>query len=476
MYRFFRIGALLVVIGTPLFAFADVNADIAAQAAALQKQVQALEQQLGAGSGTSATTATTGTKTTTTASGTVIDSSACPNIGRSLRVGSTGDDVARLQAFLARDPSIYPNPIVSGYFGSLTQAAVQRWQVKYNIVSSGTPATTGYGMVGPRTAAAIALLCSTTSNKNTAGGYITVSPISGSAPLTVNVTANVNTTLSCSGSLYTLNYGDGSAPQAINVPPNNCAAVVQSLTHTYVYGGTYTIVLASGTHQTAATVTVAGPPAPTGTNGGTIATNGSTPKGTFSAFVTSGNAPLTTTFYVSCVGGTVYNVVFGDGTDLGSAGVGNTQCNGGLQSISHTYQTAGSYTAQLVIFAQQGNGTLYPMQFGTATITVNGSTSSSGSGSTSNYVYGAPTLVPNTSSALGVAVRFDLPTACTGFDVSWGDGSSDSIQNDGGSACGSASVVNTQTHTYSTTGAYTITLKRGPSLTQVNTIAVTITN
>lgn len=476
MHKILRFLAIFAVIGAPVFVFADVNADIAAQAAALQKQVQALEQQLGAGSGTSGS-ATTAAKTTTTASGTVIDSSSCPNIGRSLKVGSTGDDVARLQAFLARDPSIYPNPVVSGYFGSLTQAAVQRWQVKYNIVSSGTPATTGYGMVGPRTAAAIALLCSTTSNANAAGGYITVSPVSGSAPLNVNIAANVNTTLSCSGSLYTLNYGDGSAPQSINVPPNNCAQVVQNFTHSYVYGGTYTIVLASGTHQTSATITVAGPPAPNGTAGGTIATNGSTPKGTLSAFVTSGNAPLTTTFYVSCVGGTVYNVVFGDGTDLGSAGVGNTQCNGGLQSITHTYQAAGSYTAQLIIFTQQGNGTLYPLQFGTVGITVNSTTSSSGSGSTSNYVYGAPTLVPNTSgSPLGVAVRFDLPTACTGFDVSWGDGSTDAIQNDGGSSCGSASVINTQTHTYSTTGAYTITIKRGPSLAQVNTIAVTITN
>lgn len=52
---------------------------------------------------------------------------------------------------LAEDAAIYPEGKVTGYYGTLTQAAVERFQVKYQIVSSGTPETTGYGQVGPTT-------------------------------------------------------------------------------------------------------------------------------------------------------------------------------------------------------------------------------------------------------------------------------------------------------------------------------------
>jgi peptidoglycan hydrolase-like protein with peptidoglycan-binding domain len=61
--------------------------------------------------------------------------------------------VAALQQFLAEDPSLYPEGTVSGYFGALTEAAVQRFQARYGIVSSGSAATTGYGAIGPKTRA-----------------------------------------------------------------------------------------------------------------------------------------------------------------------------------------------------------------------------------------------------------------------------------------------------------------------------------
>jgi peptidoglycan hydrolase-like protein with peptidoglycan-binding domain len=84
---------------------------------------------------------------------------ACPSLFRTLAVGSTGSDVENLQAFLAQSPSIYPQGIVTGYFGTLTEAAVERWQTAHGIVASGTPTTTGYGIVGPRTRIAIGLTC-----------------------------------------------------------------------------------------------------------------------------------------------------------------------------------------------------------------------------------------------------------------------------------------------------------------------------
>ncbi len=65
--------------------------------------------------------------------------------------GARGSDVTELQTYLATNSTIYPSGLVTGYFGSLTQAATQRFQTAQGIVFSGTPATTGFGRVGPQT-------------------------------------------------------------------------------------------------------------------------------------------------------------------------------------------------------------------------------------------------------------------------------------------------------------------------------------
>ena len=68
-----------------------------------------------------------------------------------LKRGSSGAQVSALQQFLKADSVIYPEAVVSGYFGPATERAVQRFQKKYGIVTNGTPATTGYGTVGAKT-------------------------------------------------------------------------------------------------------------------------------------------------------------------------------------------------------------------------------------------------------------------------------------------------------------------------------------
>lgn len=79
-----------------------------------------------------------------------------------LNTGMTSSDVKRLQQLLNSDPDT--RVAVSGigssgnetnYFGLLTQKAVQKFQCKYNIVCLGTPQTTGYGNLGPKTRAKI---------------------------------------------------------------------------------------------------------------------------------------------------------------------------------------------------------------------------------------------------------------------------------------------------------------------------------
>ncbi|MEK7650243.1 MAG: peptidoglycan-binding protein [Patescibacteria group bacterium] len=76
-------------------------------------------------------------------------------ITNQLDFGSTGSDVTQLQTYLATNASMYPSGLITGYFGPLTQAAVQRFQEAQGIVSSGSPASTGYGRVGPTTMARI---------------------------------------------------------------------------------------------------------------------------------------------------------------------------------------------------------------------------------------------------------------------------------------------------------------------------------
>lgn len=64
-----------------------------------------------------------------------------------LELGSRGGEVTELQQFLATNAKIYPEGIVSGYFGALTKAAVIQFQVAYDISQ--------VGRVGPQTMAKI---------------------------------------------------------------------------------------------------------------------------------------------------------------------------------------------------------------------------------------------------------------------------------------------------------------------------------
>lgn len=91
--------------------------------------------------------------------------SECPVFSHTLRRGvsdaSTGGEVTKLQKMLAEDPNVYPERLVTGYYGSLTEKAVQRWQTKQGVVYSGSAETTGYGVVGSQTRAKIAVVCTT---------------------------------------------------------------------------------------------------------------------------------------------------------------------------------------------------------------------------------------------------------------------------------------------------------------------------
>ncbi len=62
-----------------------------------------------------------------------------------LSIGSRGANVSNLQSFLASNPMIYPEGLVTGYFGRLTSKAVANFQVAYDLPP--------VGRVGPLTLA-----------------------------------------------------------------------------------------------------------------------------------------------------------------------------------------------------------------------------------------------------------------------------------------------------------------------------------
>lgn len=139
----FIISALLV----PVLASASTADEIKAQIQSLLSQITALQQQLNG--------LTANTSTTISAS-----SNSCPNLSRVLSRGSRGSDVISLQQFFIAQ-GLLSSDSATGFFGSMTETAVQRWQAQNSIVSYGDAASTGYGVVGAKTRAAFAIRCGT---------------------------------------------------------------------------------------------------------------------------------------------------------------------------------------------------------------------------------------------------------------------------------------------------------------------------
>lgn len=87
-----------------------------------------------------------------------------PTLTRNLKMGITNPQVVALQQLLNNagfiiaksGPGSPGNETTT--FGSLTRAAVRRFQCEKNIVCQGSETTTGYGLVGPRTRALLLTL------------------------------------------------------------------------------------------------------------------------------------------------------------------------------------------------------------------------------------------------------------------------------------------------------------------------------
>jgi len=466
MKKYITTFVLLATITVPFLANAQTVADLQAQAQALLAQIAQLQAQQAA------------TPVSTTVSGNVNTSgNSCPTIGRVLKLGSTGTDVTSLQQFLALDSSVYPEGTVSGYYGSLTQAAVSRFQSKHNIVSSGSPATTGWGVVGPRTAAAIASSClqgnsggttgstgysgGTIASTPAVGGLIQVTPISGVAPLQVNIQATVNTSGSCTPAVYVLNYGDGTTPINITLPSGNCQPSVQTFGHTYIYGGVYQVTLTSGTHQTSVAVTITGPTSPQ------QAALSGIPADSVKASITTGAVPLAVVFTgtvsslsaYGCTGTCSETLNFGDG-NVGliplpaSSGTGAASWQSYV--LNHTYSTAGTYTVQLQSPTGTSIGSSITIQAGSTAANTSGGTYTITNLTTALQCGGSNGCVPV------ITATFTIPT-CASYQINWGDSSAITTQT---GVCQNGGTTVTANHTYTASGSYTVTLNDGNGAAQ----------
>lgn len=124
---------LFSVLGAAMLAFMPIGASAQnTDIATLLEQIQKLQAQV---------TALQGQLQQTTKQVTQLQTEL--QLTRSLSLGSSGNDVKSLQEFLAEHPDIYPERLITGYFGLLTEKAIKRFQEKYGIEV--------VGIVGPRT-------------------------------------------------------------------------------------------------------------------------------------------------------------------------------------------------------------------------------------------------------------------------------------------------------------------------------------
>jgi len=244
------------------------------------------------------------------------------------------------------------------------------------------------------------------SNTNTKTNYITVTPpapvanfsgtpTSGTAPLAVSFTDS-STNMPTS---WSWTFGDGGT------------SVSQNPSHTYSTAGTYTVALTA--------TNAGGSNTNTKSNYITVNPSGAAPVANFTGTPTSGTVPLTVNFTDSSTNTpTSWSWAFGDG---GTAVVKNP---------GHAYSSPGSYTV---------------------TLTATNAYGSDGETKTNYITASAVTPVANfsgtpTSGTAPLAVSFTDSSTNTPTSWSWTFG-------DGGT-----SVSQNPSHTYNTTGSYTVTL------------------
>lgn len=308
---FTGLGAALLA--TPFLASADTLDALKAQVQQLLAQVQVLQSSQSAAAGGSSL---------------CVDLS--NNMGLDDSDATKGGEVTKLQQFLTSIS--YSEVVVSGLYGPTTESGVKHYQCDKGIVCSGTPQTTGYGYVGPKTRASMACGGSGGTGEHT----ISATPSSGGAPLAVTFYTDI-LSKDETRSQYSVDFGDGSNASTFqdsySCSGSGCNPPLK-VAHTYSSNGSYTAKLQKADSSGTTTVSTAA-----------VNVSGSTQQGSLTVSPSSGRAALRVTFSTTVDPGTsgaqLY-VDFGDSNNWG-----RMSKSGSTYTITHTYSADGTYTAAL---------------------------------------------------------------------------------------------------------------------------------
>lgn len=237
-----------------------------------------------------------------------------------------------------------------------------------------------------------------------------VSPLSGTAPLTVTATGGCS---DATGTIVTetLDWGDGTQT---SIPSSSFGAF--TVTHTYTTAGTFTIVLSAMDSNGAQG---ASPPQQV------VVSVNSVPSCTLTVTPTSGVVPLNVNASGSCTDAgndiTSEVIAWGDGTSTQAA------------SGPHTYNTPGTFTVTLTATDAAGNTGSSPSQ--TVTVT---------SPPPSCTLQVTPTSGPAPLPVTATGSCTDLDNDITSTVLNWSDGTT--------------SNGTSGTHTFTASGTYLVTL------------------
>lgn len=443
------LAALLIVAGVamvPSSTRAQTNEFLLQQIAQLLAQVQFLQAQLQAVEG-STPGPVVGVPSTTPPA---VSNRSCLSLTGNIGRGDRGGEVEKLQRYLTATGH-YTYGEITGYFGSATEAAVKRFQASRGVVSSGTPATTGYGLVGPATRRALGSNCLGAEYNEAVARDLVVTPERGPLPMQVTATFSLNSS-SCSS--FLLDWGDGTKPLSFDA--GNTTACTKDIahkraTHTYNIPGTHKVTFRAGhgplsqARVVARTFVSVGDTAPTG----------------FSISPASGSAPLTTSITFPVVGSTCtsYEADWGDGeVDRHEAlRYGACSQDSGTQSLTHTYVAPGTYTVRF----KTGNAPVSQLEINEQWNVV----------VRDDITPGAAVEVQPTAGIAPLTVQvnmFGFGELCTSYSLDWGDFSTVQEYEASAANCDGQPFQKTFTHTYIAPGTYTVKAKLGDQDTLAN--------